>query len=126
MGGGVCSLANCRFAYEETQSNRVSDFRDFLCVLFPKAIFFTFTLSAVYYNGCHRCTEHHSVTVYVFYVIEIVVVKKLYHMPRGIPAVYYNYVTDVRIIILFVCYVIEIVVVKHVVPQAKWYICCLH
>ena len=39
-GGGslVWSLANYSVAYEETQSNRVSDFRDFLCSLFPKAI----------------------------------------------------------------------------------------
>ena len=27
-GGGVCSLAKCSVAYEETQSNQVSDFRD--------------------------------------------------------------------------------------------------
>ena len=33
-------LANYSVAYEETQSNRVSDFRDFVCSLFPKAIFF--------------------------------------------------------------------------------------
>ena len=38
-GGGVCSLANYSVAYEVTQSNRVSDFRDFVCSLFPKAIF---------------------------------------------------------------------------------------
>ena len=38
--GGVCSLANYNVAYEETQSNRFSDFRDFVCSLFPKAIFF--------------------------------------------------------------------------------------
>ena len=36
-GGGVCSLANYSVAYGETQSNRVSDFRDFVCSLFPKA-----------------------------------------------------------------------------------------
>ena len=30
-GGCVCSLANYSVANEETQSNRVSDFRDFLC-----------------------------------------------------------------------------------------------
>ena len=29
--GCVCSLANYSVANEETQSNRVSDFRDFLC-----------------------------------------------------------------------------------------------
>ena len=31
--GGVCSLANYSVAYEETQSNRISNFRDF-CVFF--------------------------------------------------------------------------------------------
>ena len=36
---GVCSLANYSIAYEETQSNRVSDFRDFVCSLFQKALF---------------------------------------------------------------------------------------
>ena len=40
--GGVCSLANYSDAYEETQSNRVSDLRDFVCSLFPKAILFYF------------------------------------------------------------------------------------
>ena len=40
--GGVCSLANYSVAYEETQSNRVSDFHDFVCSLFPKAILFYF------------------------------------------------------------------------------------
>ena len=39
--GGVCSLANYIVAYEETQSKRVSAFRDFVCSLFPKAIFLT-------------------------------------------------------------------------------------
>ena len=39
---GVCSVANNSIAYEETQSNQVSDFRDFVCSLFPKAILFTF------------------------------------------------------------------------------------
>ena len=38
VGGCVCSVANYSVAYEETQSNRVSDFRDFVCSLFPKAI----------------------------------------------------------------------------------------
>ena len=42
--GGVCSLANYSVAYDETQSNRVSDFRDFVCSSFPKAILFTFIL----------------------------------------------------------------------------------
>ena len=40
--GCVCSLANNSVAYEETQWNRVSDFRDFVCSLFPKAILFYF------------------------------------------------------------------------------------
>ena len=43
-GGGICSLANYSLAYEETQSNRVSDFCDFVCSLFPKAILFDFYL----------------------------------------------------------------------------------
>ena len=38
--GGVCSLANYSVAYEETQSNRVFDFRDFVFSLLPKAIHF--------------------------------------------------------------------------------------
>ena len=42
--GGVCRLANYIVAYEETQLNRVSDFRDFVCSLFPKAIRFDFYL----------------------------------------------------------------------------------
>ena len=44
-GGCVCSLANYSDAYEETQSNRLSDFRDFVCSLFPKAILFYFYLT---------------------------------------------------------------------------------
>ena len=39
-GGSVCSLANHSIAYEETPSNRVSDFPDFVCSLFPKAVIF--------------------------------------------------------------------------------------
>ena len=42
---GVCGLANYNVTYEETQSNRVSDFRDFVCCLFPKTIFFYFYFS---------------------------------------------------------------------------------
>ena len=53
--GDICSLPNYSIAYEETQSkkkkkkkkkkrvrekSRVSDFRDFVCSLFPKAIIF--------------------------------------------------------------------------------------
>ena len=41
--GGVYSLANYSVAYDETQSNRVSDLRDCVCSLFPKAIIFTFS-----------------------------------------------------------------------------------
>ena len=40
--GSVCSFANYSYAYEETLSYRVSDFRKFLCSLFPKAILFYF------------------------------------------------------------------------------------
>ena len=45
--GSVCSLANYSVAYGETQSNRVSDFRDFVRFLFPKAILFVFLLIKV-------------------------------------------------------------------------------
>ena len=37
-------VANYSGAREETQSNPVSDFRDFVCSLFPKAILFTFVM----------------------------------------------------------------------------------
>ena len=43
--GSVCSLANYSVAYEETQSNRVSDFRDFVYSLFPKAILLNFNFN---------------------------------------------------------------------------------
>ena len=43
--GGVCSLANYSVVYEETQSNRVYDFHDFVCSLFPKAILFDFEIA---------------------------------------------------------------------------------
>ena len=39
--GGVCNLANYIVAYEETRSNPVSKFRDFVS-LFLKAILFDF------------------------------------------------------------------------------------
>ena len=39
--GSVSSLTNYSVAYE-TQSNRVSDFRGFVCSLFPKAVLFDF------------------------------------------------------------------------------------
>ena len=42
MLGGICSLANYSVIYEETRSNWVSDFCDFMCSLFPKAILFYF------------------------------------------------------------------------------------
>ena len=44
--GGVRSLTNYSVAYEETQSNRVSDFRDFACCFFQRQsylIYFTHT-----------------------------------------------------------------------------------
>ena len=40
--GGVWSLANYSVAYEPTQTNPVSDFSNFMCSLFPKAILFDF------------------------------------------------------------------------------------
>ena len=44
--GGICSLANYSVAYEETQSTPVSDFRGFVCSLFPKAIIFFYFYSS--------------------------------------------------------------------------------
>ena len=38
--GGVCGLENYNVAYEETHSNRVSIFHDFVCFLFPNAFLF--------------------------------------------------------------------------------------
>ena len=43
-------LANYRVAYEETKSNRVSDFRDLVRSLFPKAIFFLFFIYMAVYG----------------------------------------------------------------------------
>ena len=51
--GGVCSLANYSVADEETQSNRVSDFRDFVCSLFPKATLFDLFLSFLRLSEIH-------------------------------------------------------------------------
>ena len=60
----VCSLANYSVAYEETQWNRVSDFRDFVCSLFPKAIFFYFFISR---TGCVSWLSHFlGIFTYVF------------------------------------------------------------
>ena len=47
-GGGVCSLANYSVAYEETQSNRVFDFRGFVCSLLQRQSFLTFLLPFLY------------------------------------------------------------------------------
>ena len=61
---GVCRLAKYSVAYEGTQSNRASDFRDFVCSLFPKAILFDLyknsfltilTLSSKCYRCCQTC-----------------------------------------------------------------------
>ena len=41
-GAGRMQPRNYYVAYEETQSNRVSDFREFVFSLFPKAILFYF------------------------------------------------------------------------------------
>ena len=70
-GGGYAALQSYSVAYEETQSNRVSDFCDFVCSLFPKAILFYFNciiekyfssvpiLVKVYANSCqHNITEN--------------------------------------------------------------------
>ena len=40
--GGICRFTNYSVAYVKTQSNRVSDFHDFVCSFFLKAILFDF------------------------------------------------------------------------------------
>ena len=49
---GLCSLGIYSVTYDENQSNRASDFRDFVCSLFPKAILFDFykTLTQRHFN----------------------------------------------------------------------------
>ena len=70
--GDVCSLANYSVAYEETQSNRVSDFRDFVCSLFPKAILFDFYFIQLYLVLCRVAAvkslpvHHHSAGYILF------------------------------------------------------------
>ena len=63
-GGSVCSLANYSVTYEKTQSNLVSDFRDFMCYLFSKAIFFLFlfysTVAGVVACGGCKKSPHTS------------------------------------------------------------------
>ena len=44
----VCRLANYSVAFQEIQSNRVLDFRDFVCSLFPKAILFGFYFASFF------------------------------------------------------------------------------
>ena len=46
------------FAYEETPSNRVSDFRDFVCALFPQAILFEFCFLSIYITPDKRGYSH--------------------------------------------------------------------
>ena len=69
--GGVCSHANYSVAYEETQSNRVSDFRDFLCSLFPKAILFDFYFTLLQLVFCRVAAVkslpvHHLSAGYIY------------------------------------------------------------
>ena len=61
-GGGICSLANYTIAYEETQSNRVSDFRDFVCSLFPKAILFDFYFTCFSSDFIQICIKMHGLS----------------------------------------------------------------
>ena len=56
---------NYSVAYEETQSNRVSDFRDFVCSMFPKVILF-FTFISV----CCRPSLYHRGIVRLLLVYE--------------------------------------------------------
>ena len=65
-------------AYEETQSKRVSDFRDFVCILFPKTILFDFyfpphAVSDVWLT-INVCGQDHRGPVYGFLVFYLEVV----------------------------------------------------
>ena len=55
--GVVYSLANCSVAYEEAQSNRASDFRDFVC--FQRQSFFTFLTASsdILHTICERTAK---------------------------------------------------------------------
>ena len=67
-GGDVCSLANYSVAYEETQSNRFSVFRDFVSSLFPKAILFDFYfIKSVHMqqSNLRNCIRHLAPFLYV-------------------------------------------------------------
>ena len=63
---------NYSVAYEETQSNRVSDFRDFVCSLFSKAILFYFYFTLLSQVLCRVAAvkslpvHHHSAGYILF------------------------------------------------------------
>ena len=59
MGGrgwGAYAASQTGVACEETQSNRVSDFRNFVCSLFPMAILFYFYFTV---GGRKKLPLHH-------------------------------------------------------------------
>ena len=69
--GCLCSLANYSVAYKETQSNRDSDFRDFVCALFPKAI----PVLLLFYStldGVVPCGGRKKVSPYIIIVQDII------------------------------------------------------
>ena len=75
--GGICSLANYSVAYEETQSNRVSDFRDF-CVFFvsignPFIRFYLLTVlrrwSRCWYYSLLLCGLFYEAICFMFYLV---------------------------------------------------------
>ena len=72
--GGVCSLSNYSVAYEETQSNRVSYFRDFVCSLFPKAILFDnyFNTKWLIYNNMD-CLRFYTIPKVILYFYPVLV-----------------------------------------------------
>ena len=63
---GVCSLANYNVAYEETQSNRVSDCRVFVCSLCSKGNPF---LLLFYYSRTPYYTLYSGVHVWIFWFV---------------------------------------------------------
>ena len=65
---GACAASqSIMFAYEETETNRVSDFRDFVCFLFTKPIIFYFYFTLLQLVLCRVAAvkslpvHHHSV-----------------------------------------------------------------
>ena len=72
--GGVCRLANYSVVYEETQSNRVSDFRDFFFFFFffksnPFLLLFYSTVADVVPCGGRKVSPYIIIMQVIFYFL---------------------------------------------------------